>query len=83
MNNKFEIVGKIVKPKSDKVVFFEEKTSENGWKSRVLKFNVKSENNTFLMEVRDGRSQDDSKAVIYSTIKKDGKYENILFFIFV
>ena len=78
--NKFEIVGKLSKAKSDKIVFFEEKTSENGWLSRTLKFNVKSENNTFLMEVRDGRSKDDSKAFIYSSIKKeDGKYENVKF----
>lgn len=78
--NKFEIIGKIVKPKSEKVKFFEEKTTDNGWMMRTLKFNVKSENNTFLMEVSDGRSKDDSKAMIYSSIKnKDGKYENIQF----
>ena len=77
--NRFEITGKILKPKSDKIVFFDEKTSENGWMSRALKFNVKSGDNTFLMEIRDGRSKDDSKALIYSTIKKDGKYENVQF----
>ena len=70
MNNKFEITGKIMKPKSDKIVFFEEKTSEGGWATRALKFNVKSENSNFLMEIRDGRSADDSKAMIYSKIKK-------------
>ena len=77
--SRFEITGKISKPKSDKVTFFEEKTSDNGWMSRVLKFNVKSGDNTFLMEIRDGRSSDDSKALIYSTIKKDDKYENVQF----
>ena len=78
--NKFEIVGKLLKPKSEKIVFFEEKTSENGWMSRALKFNVKSGDNTFLMEIRDGRSNDESKAMIYSSIKKeDGKYENVQF----
>lgn len=80
MSNRFEITGKILKPKSEKITFFEEKTSENGWMSRVLKFNVKSGDNTFLMEIRDGRSSDDSKALIYSSIKKeDGKYENVQF----
>lgn len=80
MSNRFEVVGKILKPKSEKIKFFEEKTSENGWMSRVLKFNVKSGDNTFLMEIRDGRSSDDSKALIYSSIKKgDGKYENVQF----
>ena len=78
--NKFEITGKLMKAKSDKIAFFEEKTSEGGWNSRTLKFNVKSGNNTFLMEVRDGKSVDESKAMIYSTIKKeDGKYENVKF----
>lgn len=78
--NKFEIVGKLLKPKSEKIVFFEEKTSDNGWMSRVLKFNVKSGDNTFLMEIRDGRSSDESKALIYSSIRnKDGKYENVQF----
>ena len=78
--NKFEIVGKLLKPKSEKIMFFEEKTSDNGWMSRVLKFNVKSGDNTFLMEIRDGRSNDESKAMIYSSIKKeDGKYENVQF----
>lgn len=80
MSNRFEIVGKISKPKSEKIKFFEEKTSENGWMSRTLKFNVKSGDNTFLAEIRDGRSKDDSKALIYSSIKKeDGKYENVQF----
>ena len=78
--NKFEIVGKLLKPKSEKIMFFEEKTSDNGWMSRVLKFNVKSGDNTFLMEIRDGRSNDESKALIYSSIRnKDGKYENVQF----
>ena len=77
---RFEIIGKIEKAKSDKITFFEEKVSDGGWISRALKFNVKSGNNTFLMEVRGGRSKDDSKALIYSTIKKeDGKYENVQF----
>ena len=76
---RFEITGKMLKPKSDKVKFFDEKTSDNGWMSRALKFNVKSGDNTFLMEIRDGRSKDDSKALIYSSIKKDGKYENVQF----
>ena len=32
------------------------------------------------MEVRGGRSKDDSKALIYSTVKKeDGTYENVQF----
>ena len=80
MNNKFEITGKIMKPKSDKIVFFEEKTSEGGWATRVLKFNVKSENSNFLMEIRDGRSTDNSKAMIYSKIKKeDGSYQDVQF----
>ena len=48
MSNRFEITGKILKPKSEKIKFFEEKTSENGWMSRTLKFNVKSGDNTFL-----------------------------------
>lgn len=77
--NKFEVVGKILKPKSEKIKFFDETISDSGWMSRVLKFNVKSENSTFLMEIRDGRSKDDSKAMIYSSIKKDGKYENVQF----
>ena len=77
---RFEIIGKIEKAKSDKITFFEEKVSDGGWISRALKFNVKSGNNTFLMVVRGGRSNDDSKALIYSTIKKeDGKYENVQF----
>jgi hypothetical protein len=76
---KFEIVGKLEKPKSDKIKFYEETTSENGWMTRTLKFNIKSGNNTFLMDIRDGRTMNEDNAIIFSMIKKDDKYENVQF----
>lgn len=82
----FEIIGTLHAINSDKLKGFESKTSDKGWNTKTLRFNVKSGSNNIMVQTKggvkviesNGKIKVDPEQKIYTRSKGvDGKGENI------
>lgn len=83
----FEIIGTLHSINSDKIKGFESKTSDKGWNTKTLRFNVKSGSNNIMVQTKggvkviesNGKIKVDPEQKIYTRSKGDAnnKGENI------